>query len=38
MHDLSVFVGRKYFDKPTEDCDLNEILTNPFHICYGRLP
>jgi ATP-dependent RNA helicase DDX54/DBP10 len=38
MHDLSVFVGRKYFDKATEDYTTQEILMNPQHICYGKLP
>lgn len=38
MHDLSIFVGRKYYDKPTNDMDLNELLVNPNNICFGRLP
>ncbi len=29
MHDLSIFVGRKYFDKPSEEVPMNEVLANP---------
>ena len=44
MHDLSVFVGRKYFDGPgvSEDgkvlITLDDLLNDPQHICYGKMP
>ena len=41
MNDLSIFVGRKHFDRPeiagNED-SLKELLENPQKICYGVLP
>jgi ATP-dependent RNA helicase DDX54/DBP10 len=43
MHDLSVFIGRKYFDGPAvteqgEELSLPDILDDPLKICYGKLP
>lgn len=43
MHDLSVFVGRKYFDGPTasnegEVITSEDLLADPLKICYGKLP
>lgn len=29
MHDLSIFVGRKYYDKVPENMDFNELVLNP---------
>lgn len=29
LHDLSIFVGRQYYDQETETETLNEILNNP---------
>lgn len=29
MHDLSIFVGRKYYDKVPEGMDFNELILNP---------
>ena len=41
LHDLSIFVGRKYFDKAENANDeesLAELLSNPDKICFGKLP
>jgi ATP-dependent RNA helicase DDX54/DBP10 len=43
MHDLSVFVGRKYYDGPglLEDGAIvtqEDILGDPLKICYGKVP
>jgi len=43
LHDLSIFVGRKYFDGPSttetgEEHSVEDILNDPLKICYGKLP
>mmetsp|Transcript_10325 Transcript_10325/g.14213 ORF Transcript_10325/g.14213 Transcript_10325/m.14213 type:complete len:134 (-) Transcript_10325:1333-1734(-) len=41
LHDLSIFVGRKYFDKPEEENNEDsraDLLSNPSKICFGKLP
>jgi len=41
LHDLSIFVGRKYFDRAenADDEDSHaELLSNPAKICFGKLP
>ena len=48
MNDLSIFVGRRHFDKPanfdkltTEEernAAMEELIANPQKICYGTLP
>jgi ATP-dependent RNA helicase DDX54/DBP10 len=43
MHDLSIFVGRKYFDGPAvadsgEALTSENILGDPQLICYGKMP
>jgi ATP-dependent RNA helicase DDX54/DBP10 len=42
MHDLSIYVGRKYYDGDggtTEDGKtLKDLLSDPQHICFGKLP
>ena len=46
MHDLSIFVGRKHFDRVEEPCDseeaskvaLDALVEDPARICYGTLP
>lgn len=44
MHDLSIYVGRKYYDgaSVTDDgntlISIEDVLTDPIHICFGKLP
>ena len=43
MHDLSIYIGRKYFDCPSvtdngEELTLEDILDDPQKICFGKLP
>ena len=43
LHDLSVFIGRKYFDGPTTTDDGQEltsedIIEDSLKICFGKLP
>ena len=43
MHDLSIYIGRKYFDCPSvtdngEELSLEDILDDPQKICFGKLP
>ena len=43
LHDLSVFVGRKYFDGPSclEDgtaLTREDLLADPLKICFGKVP
>lgn len=40
LNDLSIFVGRKYFDRAEHDDEggYAELLSNPAKICYGMLP
>ena len=35
LHDLSVFVGKKFVDSEVESTD---VKTNPNYICYGSVP
>lgn len=32
MHDLSVYVGRKYYDSICKDFQISEILDDPFKV------
>jgi len=43
MHDLSIFIGRKYYDCPSvtdsgKELSLDEILGDPQMMCFGKLP
>jgi ATP-dependent RNA helicase DDX54/DBP10 len=43
MHDLSIYIGRKYFDGPSildngDELTNEEILSDPMKICFGKLP
>jgi ATP-dependent RNA helicase DDX54/DBP10 len=43
MHDLSIYVGRKYYDGPTtteegKELTHDDIMNDPLKICYGKLP
>jgi superfamily II DNA/RNA helicase len=34
MHDLSIFVGRKYYDRASTDDLVEELLENPQKVCF----
>ena len=43
MHDLSIFVGRKYYDgagieENGREVGVEEVLSDPLKICFGKLP
>ena len=43
MHDLSIYIGRKYFDCPSvtdsgQELSLDDILGDPQKMCFGKLP
>ena len=39
MHDLSIFVGRRHFDRVETPEDSTDMLLNdPSKICYGTVP
>lgn len=39
MHDLSIFVGRRHFDRVEKPEDsVEELLNDPSKICYGTVP
>jgi ATP-dependent RNA helicase DDX54/DBP10 len=43
MHDLSIYIGRKYYDCPAItdsglELTLDDILDDPQRMCFGKLP
>lgn len=43
MHDLSIYIGRKYYDSAAltdsgRELSQEEILNDPQHMCFGKLP
>ena len=39
MHDLSIFVGRRHYDRVESEGDsVSELISDPNKICYGTVP
>ncbi len=37
MHDLSVHVGRKYYDGADDEFQADDVLRDPLKICFGKI-